>query len=250
MVAIAGQPLNIKASQWNGLLDVLRWWRGSQIERLTRDLESIFPPSILWIKNTTNSDIARGEVLAIHDNPVITLSENADYFKSRLEFEGTTPSTSTPHFGKFVVLREPAAKNGGFARAVASGIALAKLNITHASDNYCEIANNVTSYLTTSALGSARILWKSSGTGSSDKWGLIRLGDPSGEILVKNSTGSAIAAGSSGTATVFSGTPGSESSTGQTLTVYNRTSVSWADTKFGSAALLNGYGPYVSPQQT
>lgn len=250
MAVHAGEPLKIQASVWNDVLAIVRWWRGSQIERLTRDLESIFPPSVIWIKNTTSSDIARGEVLAIDSSPVITLSENADFFKSRLEWEGTTPSTSTPHFGKFVVLREPAAKNGGFARAVASGVALAKLNITHASDNYCEIANGVTSYLTTSALGSARILWKSTGTGSSDKWGLIRLGDPSGEILVYNATGSSIAAGASGTATVYSGTPLSETSTTQTLTVYNRTSVAWANAKFGSAALLSGYGPYVSPQQT
>lgn len=247
-VVSPGQRLRIPASEWNELQAVLAHHRGQRTSQDTDELRTLAGHGVIQIKNITAAKVNEFEVLGL-DEPVTTLAQNEAEFKYNLFWKATTPSTSTPHYGKYVVLQEPAEPQG-FARAIIHGITLVKLNITHASDSYCEIANNVTANLTTSALGSSRILWKSSGTGSSDKWGLIRLGETSGEILVKNVTGSAIAGGASGTATVYSGTPLSETSTGQTLTVYNRTSVSWANDKYGSAAMLNFRGPYVSPQQT
>lgn len=70
-----------------------------------------------------------------------------------------------------------------------------------------------------------------------------------GEVLVKNETGSPIAAASSGTVNVYSGTAGSESDTGMDLSVYNRSSVSWATAKFGMAAHVNN-AVYGLPIQT
>lgn len=70
-----------------------------------------------------------------------------------------------------------------------------------------------------------------------------------GQVLVKNSTGSAIAAGASGTATLHGGTALSEATISLTMTVNNRSSVSWADGKYGFADLVNGQA-YVSPHQT
>lgn len=72
---------------------------------------------------------------------------------------------------------------------------------------------------------------------------------PPGEILVYNATGSSIAAGSSGTATLYGGTAGSEASLSLTVTAYNRSSTAWANAKYGMADLINGQ-VYVSPQQT
>jgi len=60
------------------------------------------------------------------------------------------------------------------------------------------------------------------------------------EILIKNDTGSAIAVNSSGTFKIFTGAAGSEADSGQTLTAYNKTSVSFANGKFGSAAYIHG----------
>jgi hypothetical protein len=247
-IAASGQRLNIPARDWNGLQAVLAQYRGERLSQQSDELRTLVGHGVIWIKNISDAKVNEFEVLGL-DEPVTTKADNETEFKYNLFWKATKPSTTTPHYGKYVVLQEPA-ESQGFARAIIHGITLVKLNITHASDSYVEIEHEVTATLKTSALGSSRILWKTSGTGSSDKWGLIRLGEPSGEILVKNSTGSAIAAGSSGTATVHTGTAGSESSTGQTITVYNRTSVSWANDKYGSAALLNFRGPYVSPQQT
>jgi hypothetical protein len=241
-----GDKLRISASTWNAVLSMLEWFRGSRLERMAERLEQVYQPSLVFVKNTTSSDLDRGDVLGI-DTPLVSVTDNADWFKESLDFIGSAPSTSTPHYGQYAILRE-ACPAGEIARAVISGVALAKLTITHASDQYCEITNNVTSALTTGALGTSRILWKESGTGSG-KWGLIRVGNESREILVYNATGSAIGAAASGTATVYTGTPGSEASSGQTLTVYNRTSVSWANAKYGWAHAYRG-NAYVVPIQT
>jgi hypothetical protein len=247
-VFVPGQKYQPLASDLNDQQAMLRDYRGSRLLQDSGFLHTPIGSVFIWVQNITNAKVNEFEVLGL-DEPVTTLSQNDIEFKYNLFWKATTPSTSTPHFGKYVVLQEPA-ESQGFARAVLHGLTLVKLNITHASDSYCEIANSVTSYLTTSAVGSSRILWKSSGTGSTDKWGLIRLGEPSGEILVYNNTGSPITAGNSGTAEVHDGVAGSATATGQTLTVYNRSSTSWANAKYGSAALLNFRGPYVSPQQT
>jgi len=72
---------------------------------------------------------------------------------------------------------------------------------------------------------------------------------PPAEILVKNATGSDIAAASSGTFQVWGGVAGSESNSGQTLTAYNRTDIAFKNGKFGAAGFLNGQA-YVVPFQT
>ena len=72
---------------------------------------------------------------------------------------------------------------------------------------------------------------------------------PIGEMLVKNATGSDIAAGSSGTFQIWTGTPGSESSSGLSITAYNKSSVAFKNGKFGSAAILHGQ-MYAVPWQT
>ncbi len=70
-----------------------------------------------------------------------------------------------------------------------------------------------------------------------------------GEVLVKNETGSPIAGAASGSVNVYSGAAGSETDTGMDLTVYNRSSTSWATAKFGMAAHVNN-AVYGVPYQT
>lgn len=69
------------------------------------------------------------------------------------------------------------------------------------------------------------------------------------ELLVKNATGSDIAVNTSGTFQIWTGTPGSESNSGDTIVAYNKTSTAFKDGKFGSAGWLNGEA-YVTPWQT
>jgi hypothetical protein len=218
MPVSAGDKLSIRAADWNDFQRMLLWWRRTG---------GTFPggpagnvaPSFVQIKNTTASDVGAFGVLAI-DAPIIDLANYpAEKFEG-IRFDGVAPSTSTPHYGKFAVLQEPATKNGGFARAVIAGETLVKLNIADADDVACDIANGVTGSLLTSMHGSARITWKSTGTGSTDKWGLIQVGDWEPAMLGK--TDAAIAKGASGVVSVWDGVEGSESDTGVNVTAYNR----------------------------
>lgn len=221
MFVSPGTKLDIPARDWNDLQAMLREYR------LGKSLGGggVTLRDEILIKNTTASDVAAFGVLAI-DAPVFDYAAVEQEVFRGVRFKGIAPSTSTPHYGKFAILQEPAKANDGFARAVIGGVTLAKLNIADADDVAAEIANNQTGYLSTQAHGSARILWKESGTGT-DKWGLVSMGD-----WVVNFIGKAnalIASGSSGTVSWWTGTPGSEADTGvDVASCYNRTGIDLA----------------------
>lgn len=241
----AGDDLNIEAGIWNDIQKLLEEWRAGRVQFGAGSLRN-WPASTVYVKNESQNDVTAGDVLGLGD-PVISPTDNVEEFRSNFAFKGAIPSTSTPHYGQYGIVQEAADKTNGYCRCVVSGVTFVKLNITHASDLYCEIVNNVSTSLKTGALGSSRVLWKSTGTGSTDKWGLIRVGEPSGEILVKNTTGGDFTAGSH-SFDVVTGTPGSEATTGQTVTAYNLTTVKAG--KRASCAILQKGNAYASPQET
>lgn len=196
-----GQDLEIGAAEWNDLLVMRQQWLGAgRNPLLPKDTQQLGGPGWCWIKNNTNATLEFGAVLGIGE-PIIALTANAAEKYNGIRWKGETPSTSTPHYGQYAVLQEPAGP-GAIKRAVMHGITYASLNITHASDIACEISNNVTTYLTTGYVGTSRILWKSSGTGSSNKWGLIRIGDTLDNFVGK-CDGTISANGGTGTVSVW-----------------------------------------------
>lgn len=212
----------IPADEYTSLLRAERLIRNSRKTFTTGTIDELFPPLVTWIKNTTSSKVSAFGVLGI-DSP-ITAPGSSDTtpatvsFRQQIRFKGVSPSTSTPHYGKFAVLQEPA-RAGATVRGVIGGVCLAKLNIQDTDDVACDITNGQTSYLTTQQHGSARILWKESSTGTG-KWGLIHIGSWVGAMLGK--TDSSHAKGASGTISVYSGAEGSEVDTGVNVTAYNR----------------------------
>jgi hypothetical protein len=195
-----GQELQIKAADWNDLQSMLSQWRANRrsLAPSVSQLSGGVARHDILVQNTTANDIAAFGVLAISQTVIdFTVTANAHEKFNGIRVKGIAPSTSTPHYGKFCVLQEPAKKNGGFARAIASGPTWCKLSITHASDGAADIMNAVTEGLITGVAGTARIILKSSGTGSTNKWGLINLGDPilsgigkvSGSPIVEDGTG-------------------------------------------------------------
>jgi hypothetical protein len=188
-------------------------------------IEQMYPPLVCWIKNTTSSNVGAFGVLGL-DAPLIAPTSSATSVatianRSTIAFKGVAPLTATPHYGKYAILQEPSKALGknGLVRGVIGGVTWCKLNINDADDVAAEITNNQTAYLNTQPHGSARILWKESGTGT-DKWGLVHLGVWPAIMLGK--TDAAIAKGASGTVSVWSGVEGSEADTGVNVTAYNR----------------------------
>lgn len=219
MTVTAGDKLKIRAADWNDLQAVLRWWRKFGGIGGATTGGDMFRPFTVWIKNTTAATVGAFGVLGI-DQPIIDFSSAASEKFNGIRFKGVTPSTSTPHYGKFAVLQEPATANG-FARAVIAGQSLVKLNIQDADDVACDIANGQTGYLQTQQHGAGRLLWKSTGTGSSDKWGLIHVGGWENMLLGKV-TAADINQDASGLVDIWDGVEGSEADTGVQVTAYNR----------------------------
>lgn len=127
-----------------------------------------------------------------------------------------------------------------------SGVCFAYVNVTDADHRYAVVAAS-TYVLQSAAIGPVKILYKPSGTG--EKTALVNLIGMVGEVLVKNDTGSDIAINASGTFKIFSGTVGSETDTGQTISAYNKSSVAFKTGKFGSVSILEGRA-YAVPWQS
>lgn len=123
------------------------------------------------VHNDSGSDVGRFAVLSIGD-PIILPSTSEDGFAERLCFVGDTPATGDE--GKYVVTLEPI-PDGSIGQAVLAGAVQCVLYVNSESDTYAEISDGHADYLATATTGSARILWKASGTG--EVWGVVRLGE-------------------------------------------------------------------------
>ena len=197
-LARPGDDLDLSAADWNEVRSMLAWWKRRRRSPDEHPGHNAFGAPQIWIKNTTSTALAAFTVLGI-DQPILDLTDSSleqEKF-SGLRWDGIAPLTATPHYGQYAILQEPAEANDGFARAVMAGPTLAKVSITDAADRAAEITNNVTANLTTGYVGTSRILWKQSGTGSG-KLALIRIGDTL-DVFFGKPTGSIAAGGTGGT---------------------------------------------------
>lgn len=198
--ASPGQSLNIPAAAWNDMQTMLAEWRQGKLGG-ARGQASSGGLTVL-VENFASWDVNEFGVLGISDLCIdITVVDSEKYNGVRVR--GIPPDTSALPTGKYAVLQEPAKANGGFAQAIIPGATLVKLSITHAADWACGVTNGVTEGLTTNPVGSSRILLKSLGTGSDNKWGIVRLGDHVTHFFGKPA--GSIAAGGSGTCNVWDG---------------------------------------------
>ncbi len=185
------------------------------------------------IKNLSGAAVGAFSVLAI-DSPVLDPDayQSAQYGPPM--FNGIAPSTASLHYGRFCVVQRPA-PYGAIVPAVMAGVTWAYVNVVHTADRACDITDGIPDYLTSSAVGTARIIYKP-GTGTQRC--LIRVGDPITEFFGKpNAT---IAAGGTGQINIwlpsFSG-----SALGNSIAnVRNHGSTSMVTTDKVSGAITDG----------
>lgn len=133
--------------------------------------------TLLWIKNTTGSDVRLGDVLVVTGmaaSSTPTAYRTDDAVTSRFCY-GAVALAYTPSEDNqtgFVVVAEQI-KAGEVGSAVAAGVAAVSLNVTDDSHKYAFVKNGQLS-LATATSGAAEIMWKQSGTGQ--KWALVRIG--------------------------------------------------------------------------
>lgn len=195
--------------------------------------------NIIKVKNGSGAARRRGDILEFTGYELTDPSSLDD-----LPMAWLTGGSPTLVNGFGVLLR--ATPDGELDSCQVAGVCGAYVNVTDADHRYAVVAAS-TYVLQSAAIGPVKILYKPSGTG--ELVAFVNLIGMVGEILVKNDTGSPIAVNSSGTFKIFSGTVGSESDTGQTISAYNKSSVPFADGKFGSVSILEGRA-YAVPWQT
>jgi hypothetical protein len=234
MFAIKGQPLDISAKDWNELLRDKQQDRRSR-GRKTQGLTSKggggnqLPQGWAWVRNDTGSPVNQFDVLAL-SAPIIFDFESFQYTRNETpDFKGITPTSS--YYGKWGVLRAPAegSTSGGYPTlvpAVISGCTWARATINDEQDVACEISPGSTT-LVTQMHGSARILYKESGTGT-NKAVKINLGDWVTDMLCK--TDSSIAKNATGTCSVW--LPDGSADTGVNVTAIQRAATTVASGKW------------------
>jgi len=171
--AVPGQPLHIRASEWNAVGDLVRQTRSR--EGATSFTRREPQASVVWVKNTSGADRSTGEPLGV-DGPVFGPDDNLNEFVHRPTLKGATPTCS--HAGGFVVLIEPV-RNGEIGRAVICGLAVARVSISDESHRYADVDPDNAAQLRSIVAGSAAILWPTTPTPGL-QWCLLSLSTAAG----------------------------------------------------------------------
>jgi hypothetical protein len=184
-----GQPLRIPAPDYNAAMDAAaahaRRVQGGQppVRARYRDAGTV------TIYNATGSDLNRFGVICI-DAMRIGPTDNLDQFQSRALFSASTPATGDD--GLFAVAIEPIPA-GEIGRAVVSGATPVKLYIDDTGHKFADIRNADATRLETRETGTARILWRASGTSGDEVWAEVLLGSTAtvatGEVALARAKG-------------------------------------------------------------
>lgn len=168
-----GDPLSILARDWDTIGRTTDIVLGNQAWQSGGPIQSAGDVAIFQVLNSSGANVDRHGVLGI-DSMLVTPGENADEFATRPSFVGVTPADAD--VGRFGVLLEPIA-DGTVGHVCLLGCVVALLEVAAESDTHAEVISGNSAKLGTGKYGSARILWKPSGTG--ELLGVVRIGhDP------------------------------------------------------------------------
>lgn len=204
-----GSPLRIGSNDWNGMLDMLAWWKrhygtmgASQPKAATKY------PDVLnraFIKNNSAANRRQGEILKL--GSILT---SAIKWKGMNYYAGTIPASAADRIGVLLEAIDYSSSNVGLVQV--AGIAPAWVDMTASGDGWC-YPDGTNAVLKSAKSGIYRIAYAPSGTG--EKQCLVDL-EPQWTLFGK--AGSSISKGSTGTITIWGGASGSEAATSWTLT--------------------------------
>lgn len=134
-----GRRLRIRAADWNQIASTVEGIGpavgGTSLGGVSQ--------TIAFVRNDSDTDIDRGEILAI-DGPLISRVENESEYLSRPTFSGIEPTNE--HAGRFVIALEPMATAtleegavGEIGRCVVAGVTLAQIKLRHPSHRFADI---------------------------------------------------------------------------------------------------------------
>ncbi|MHB8953572.1 MAG: hypothetical protein ACYC4U_11430 [Pirellulaceae bacterium] len=215
----SGDPLKIRATEWNLLLDMADPAKPSAVS--PGGLPSLQRGFMAAVKNNTGAAVARYHAVGI-GAPLFSPADSAGTFQNQLGFVGEDMAAT--YLGKFAVMQEQA-DNGKIGRAMLEGITCAEITVNHADHDRVDVDTAGGSKLVSQFYGAGEILYKESGTGT--KWAIIRIGAFVSEKL-KAIAAADIAVNSSGNVAIQRA-----GSASQTVTAY----LNWME---GSTGITSG----------
>lgn len=173
-----GQPFWMGAAEINTFIAASKAFQQGNRPQGFGDITRMTDPVLVNVHNDSGSLVERGGVLGIK-GATFDPAASIDEFFNCITVDGETPTTAS-HTGLFVVAVEPIPA-GTIGKAVASGLAHVLLEVADADHQWADVTNSSAAKLTTGFTGSARIVWKQSGTG--EKWAIVRLSNASTGVV-------------------------------------------------------------------
>lgn len=168
---VPGTPLleAVTADRLNALSEVARHARRNQPIGSDRGDGGRVPDSVtLLVRNNTGTTFAINSAVQISD-PLGYPASSGEYWQRGKVYEGVLPTAAGVIYG---ITEEPIL-NGQCGRVVVSGVVPVTLWVSDAAHTYAN-STAASGELLTAYHGTARILWKESGTGSG-KRGVVQL---------------------------------------------------------------------------
>jgi hypothetical protein len=171
-----GERLDIPAPAWNALMGLCHPQGRPRGGTTVKNLYARNPLAASLVKVRNDHTVLTAfSILGITDTVLIDPATSADtllHFKQQPTVAGDEPAIAS-HRGRFVVLIEDIA-GSEYGMAVISGVTPVKIDVRDADHRYAEVKDADTTQLQSGPIGTARILWKESGTGT--KWAIVNLG--------------------------------------------------------------------------
>lgn len=224
----AGDKLEISATKWNAIDDVLRRSKGSIHDRLDGLASAFGGASTIKVINRTGAIQQRYRILGLGES-FHSPSSSLDQFKNKYVLEADLPEL--PDHRQLWGITTGSIAPDGVGELAIGGCVVCQIDITSTHHKFANIADSEVGNLVSGFWGNAQIVWRESGTGL--KWAVVRLGSYWSHLVKGKVGASAIAKGGTATITVWSGIGSSAASTSATVeNVYSRMALSAASGKF------------------
>jgi len=179
-------PFLVKRATFNTIIDAVREYRAGQAARVARQASAEHRDSgIVLVRNNSGADRDRASVLGI-GGPVFTpTGGDPTPLLQKLALDCVTPDADV-HRGRFAVLLEPI-RDSGLGLATVAGLCHVQVDVTDETHQWADVKDADTVSLASGETGTARILWRESGTGI--VWAVVLLGaSPQTVLLVDSET--------------------------------------------------------------
>lgn len=191
-----GSPLAIKASTFNAFIDAAAAHQRSLHDQSSDPLRANARTGIVLVRNKTGEDLDQFAIAGL-DKASIEPQDNEEEFRRRLVFDIKKPDEVDPDYAdhemRFVIMQQPL-KQDAVGKGMILGVSPVKLDIKEERHDYASFKAGETAHLETNYVGTARILYKESGTGV--KWGIVEMPVCDGpRILIVNKSGASIPEG-------------------------------------------------------